>query len=380
MQPVKESEREKHSSGSNNNNGINNTHNNYWTKSQKKLIDKYQNQMNYRLIPLIPTPEQSTVKMPLITCPDVLSDIEARVSIPFLDIKPKPSTLRSYPENPWSITSNWKLKSASEKYRMPVKVFPFMFFKERSNPLNLNNLHDHFYSSFFYFRPAINKSIKSDSDLRQYLIDSLTNILLDYYVKKDALETSNKTPNIPAVNADHDPDHHSYYKFRESEEPILSHKRFLKDYQQKVKLCLAYRPNSQPLVPLLENLINVLTFGGELKEVDGFINFFESETHTAISITRKQITDEKDNIDNMNLKHSKFLNEKILYLSNSTIKFGVEHIYSKAHINFIPGISTYDLVDPPPPSYQESLHFDEQNFLNDDNIEDTDAYYNVKNT
>ncbi|CCH43995.1 hypothetical protein BN7_3549 [Wickerhamomyces ciferrii] len=272
-----------------------------------------------------------------------------------LSIEPKPSTLKAYPENPWSIsTSNFKLKSTSEKHRMPIKLFSFMFTKERSNPLKLTSSDDHFLNSFYYFRPAIINSINSDSDLRQFLIDSLTKILLDYCAKKKKLEISNVAQNIPVNYSDGTSDY-KYYGFKANNTPILSHKSFLKDYKD-LKFCLVYKPNREPLVPMLENLINILTFGGDLKEIDGFLNFFESESHTASIITRYQITKHNNDISDVNSKYSKIFNKGIVDISNYIIKInGEEHLFSAAGelINFIPGRSTYDLGNLSPPSYQE---------------------------
>ncbi|CCH43996.1 hypothetical protein BN7_3551 [Wickerhamomyces ciferrii] len=136
----------------------------YMTEADRCLIDKYRDQMNYRLIPLIPTFGQPNVNVPLITCPNVISKIETKLCWPMLDIKPKSSTLRAYPENPWSITSDFKLKSSSKHRRMPIKLFSFMFTKERSNSTNLKTVTDHFASSFYYFRPAKDNPIKTDAD------------------------------------------------------------------------------------------------------------------------------------------------------------------------------------------------------------------------
>ncbi|CCH43994.1 hypothetical protein BN7_3548 [Wickerhamomyces ciferrii] len=321
--------------------------NNNFTEDDKLLIDKYRNQMNYRLIPLIPVLGQPNVKVPLITCPNIVSKIEMEWCVPIMRIKPKPSTLKAYPENPWSITSTFKLKSSSEKHRMPIKLFSFMFTREKSNTLNLNNIDDHLMNSFYYFRPAINNSIKTDSDLRQYLIDSLTKILLDYCVKKEELEISNTAQNIPLNVSDATSDY-KYYKFRSNMEPILSHKRFKKDYEN-LKLCLAYKPNSKPLVPMLENLINILTFGGEFKEIDGFINFFESETHTALTITKTFFSNH--NIDVLFPEASKLFNDKILKMSDYTSNGLEDRVLSTPRIDFIPGKSTYELHNIPPPAY-----------------------------
>ncbi|CCH43993.1 hypothetical protein BN7_3547 [Wickerhamomyces ciferrii] len=325
----------------------------YMTEADRCLIDKYSNQMNYRLIPLIPSLGQPNVKMPMIACSDILSDIETKLCIQMMSIKPKPSTLRSNPENPWSIASNFELKSSSENHRMPIKVFSFIFSKETSSPLYLSSLINHFSNSFFYFRPAVNDSIKSDSDLRQYLIDSLTKILLDYCVKKDNLETSNRAQTIREVtgNVNDETSGHKYYEFRSTNEPILSHEEFMQDFQE-LKLCLAYKPNSLPFVPMLENLINILSFGGVIKELDGFLNFFESETHTALIISKDHLSNQ--NTDGVNSKFSKLFNERILLMSNETIN-GEEYKISTGQIYFIPGKLTYQLANSPPPCYQESI-------------------------
>ncbi|CCH46073.1 hypothetical protein BN7_5661 [Wickerhamomyces ciferrii] len=326
MEPVKESDlQEEAHGGSDNDNGINKYHHNR-TKNEKKLIEKLHKKMNYRIIPLIPAPGQNTINPPLISCPWLRSKIQNFGYFPFFQFQSKPS--KFYNLKRPSQSPNYKsLFVRTSKESIPVKLFYFMRSQERLNPILVKNLNDPMINFNFYFRPAMNNSIKIDSDLRQHLIDSFTQIILDYHMKEDALESSSGQ-------------HAGPYRFKPNGPKIIFPKG-VKTFNQ-IKLCLAFQPNKEPLLQTLETFINILDFGGELKEIDAFAYTFENDSHKAFLIHCQHIHDGNE------LSFSNLVNN----LFSTTVPSN-DCSSTSDPVYFIPGQSTYDLVDPPPPSYQK---------------------------
>ncbi|CCH41755.1 hypothetical protein BN7_1294 [Wickerhamomyces ciferrii] len=350
MQSAQESEQEA-ASGSDHdidNQSVNNTHNN-WTKNEKNLIEKFQTQMNYRIIPFTPGSGQNTVNVPLKTSPEMRSKIQNGLDhIPYIETKTKPLKFYNLKRHQSSDYKNSPFIRTC-KEAIPVKAFYFMRSEERSSPLLLSDAGGHILNLFLYFRPAANDSIKSESDLRRHLIDSFTRIILDYYVKKDELENSNRSQDILNSALGYSSGEHDSYRFKPNESrPLLSNG--IKGFN-KLKLCFAFLPNKEPLLQTLETFINILTFGGEFKEIDAFAYSFENDTHEAFVIHGRNLNDDDEN-DMTQLSN---LMNRFLYRSttNSSLNRSNDYPSSNTPICFIPGISTYELVDPPPPSYQK---------------------------